>query len=155
MSVDMRDAFFDAVYELASENSDVYFLSVDHGAFSLERFQKTFPDRYINLGIAEQNMIGVSAGLSLSGKIVFSYGIAPFVSLRVLEQISLDLASMCANVNIISVGAGFTYSTDGPSHHGLQDLSAVLTTPGSAAKIDRDAGRSIFCGFQNPVGDIL
>jgi len=129
MNVDMRDAFFDAVYDLAAENPDVYFLSVDHGAFSLERFQRDFPDRYINIGIAEQNMIGVSAGLSLSGKIVFGYGIAPFVSLRVLEQISLDLASMGANVNIVSVGAGFTYSTDGPSHQGLQDLSAVLTTP--------------------------
>ena len=128
-NIDMRDAFFDAVYDLAAENPDVYFLSVDHGAFSLEKFQKDFPDRYINIGIAEQNMIGVSAGLSLSGKIVFCYGIAPFVSLRVLEQISLDLAAMGANVNIVSVGAGFTYSTDGPSHQGLQDLPAILTTP--------------------------
>ena len=127
--VDMRDAFFDAVYERAAENPDVYFLSVDHGAFSLDRYQRDFPDRYINVGIAEQNMVGVSAGLALSGKIVFGYGIAPFVSLRVLEQISLDLAGMGSNVNIVSVGAGFTYSTDGPSHQGLQDLSAVLTTP--------------------------
>jgi len=128
-NVDMRDAFFDVFYDLAAANPDIYFLSADHGAFSLERFQRDFPDRYINIGIGEQNMIGLSAGLSLSGKIVFSYGITPFVSLRVLEQISLDLASMGANVNIVSVGAGFTYSTDGPTHQGLQDLSAVLTTP--------------------------
>lgn len=128
-NIDMRDAFFDAVYEMAKENPDVYFLSVDHGAFSLEKFQKDFPDRYINIGIAEQNMIGVSSGLSLSGKIVYGYGITPFVSLRVLEQISLDLAAMGANVNIVSVGAGFTYATDGPSHQGLQDLPAVLTIP--------------------------
>jgi transketolase len=128
-NIDMRDAFFDAVYEMAKENPDVIFLSVDHGAFSLEKFQKDFPDRYINIGIAEQNMIGVSSGLSLSGKIVYGYGITPFVSLRVLEQISLDLAAMGANVNIVSVGAGFTYATDGPSHQGLQDLPAVLTIP--------------------------
>lgn len=128
-NIDMRDAFFEAVYDEAAQNPNVYFLSDDHGAFSLERFQKDFPDRYINIGIAEQNMIGVSAGLSLSGKIVYCYGISPFVSLRVLEQISLDLATMRANVNIVSVGAGFTYATDGPSHHGLQDLSAVLSTP--------------------------
>lgn len=126
---DMRDAFFDAVYDEALKNPNIYFLSDDHGAFSLEKFQKDFPSRYINIGIAEQNMIGVSAGLSLSDKIVFCYGISPFVSLKVLEQISLDLAAMGANVNVVSVGAGFTYSTDGPSHHGLQDLSAILTTP--------------------------
>lgn len=128
-NTDMRDAFFDAVYDEAAKNTEVYFLSDDHGAFSLERFQKDFPNRYINIGIAEQNLIGVSSGLSLSGKIVYCYGISPFVSLKVLEQISLDLAAMGANVNIVSVGAGFTYSTDGPSHHGLQDLSAVITTP--------------------------
>lgn len=126
---DMRDAFFDALYNLAMKNTDIYFLSADHGAKSLEKFQKIFPDRYINVGIAEQNMIGVSSGLSLSGKIVYCYGISPFVSLRVLEQISLDLCAMGANVNIVSVGAGFTYSTDGPSHQGLQDLSAILTIP--------------------------
>lgn len=128
-NIDMRDAFFDSVYDEAAKNPEVYFLSDDHGAFSLERFQRDFPDRYINIGIAEQNMIGVSSGLSLSGKIVYCYGISPFVSLKVLEQISLDLAAMGANVNIIAVGAGFTYATDGPSHHGLQDLSAVMTTP--------------------------
>lgn len=128
-NLDMRDAFFDAIYYEALKNHDIYFLSDDHGAFSLEKFQRDFPNRYINIGIAEQNMIGVSSGLSLSGKVVFCYGISPFVSLKVLEQISLDLAAMGANVNIISVGAGFTYSTDGPTHHGLQDLSAILTTP--------------------------
>lgn len=128
-NIDMRDAFFDAVYDEAAKNPDIYFLSDDHGAFSLDKFQRDFPNRYINIGIAEQNMIGVSSGLALSGKIVYCYGISPFVSLKVLEQISLDLAAMDANVNIVSVGAGFTYSTDGPSHHGLQDLSAVITTP--------------------------
>ena len=129
VNVDMRDAFFDALYDVASRDPRIYFLSDDHGAFGLEKFQKDFIDRYVNIGIAEQNMIGVSSGLSLTGKIVYCYGISPFVSLRVLEQISLDLAAMQANVNIISVGSGFTYATDGPSHHGLQDLSAVLTTP--------------------------
>jgi transketolase len=131
-NIDMRDAFFDEVYKLASQDPNIYFLSDDHGAFGLKKFEKDFPERYINIGIAEQNMIGVSSGLSLSGKIVYCYGISPFVSLKVLEQISLDLAAMNANVNIISVGAGFTYATDGPSHHGLQDLSAVLTTPNIA-----------------------
>ena len=64
------------------------------------------------------------------GKIVFVYGISPFVSLRVLEQLTIDVASMNLAVNVISVGAGFTYSTDGATHHGLQDVSAVATIPG-------------------------
>jgi transketolase len=127
--IDMRDAFFDVIYHKAKKNNDLIFLSVDHGSFSLEKFKDDFPNRYINIGIAEQNMIGVASGLALSGKIVFGYGITPFVSLRVLEQITLDLAAMNTNVNIVSVGAGFTYSTDGPSHQGLQDLPAILTIP--------------------------
>lgn len=129
LNIDMRDAFFDSVYEMGSRNKNIMFLSVDHGAFGLEKFQKDLPEQFINMGIAEQNLIGVASGLALSGKIVYCYGITPFVSLRVLEQVSLDLASMNLNVNIVSVGAGFTYSTDGPSHHGLQDLPAILSTP--------------------------
>ena len=126
---DMRDVFFDRVYELACEDERIVFLSVDHGAFSLEKFKRDMPDRYINTTIAEQNTIGLAAGLALSGKIVYVYGIAPFVSLRVLEQISIDLAAMNLPVNIVSVGAGFTYSTDGPTHQGIQDLPAVMTVP--------------------------
>ena len=129
VQIDMRDAFFDQVYEMARDNNDIIFLSADHGAFSLEKFQQDFPERYINIGISEQNMIGSAAGLALSGKIVFVYGITPFVSLRVLEQLTIDLASMDLSVNIVSVGAGFTYSTDGPTHQGLQDLSVVCTIP--------------------------
>jgi len=126
---DMRDVFFDRVYDLACEDERIVFLSADHGAFSLEKFKKDFPDRYINTTIAEQNTIGLAAGLALSGKIVYVYGIASFVSLRVLEQISIDLAAMNLPVNIVSVGAGFTYSTDGPTHQGIQDLPAVMTVP--------------------------
>jgi len=127
--IDMRDAFFDQVYEMAKEDNDIVFLTADHGAFSLVKFEQDFPDRYINIGISEQNMIGSGAGLASSGKIVFAYGITPFVSLRVLEQLTIDLASMNLPVNIVSVGGGFTYSTDGPTHQGLQDLPAVYTIP--------------------------
>jgi len=127
--IDMRDAFFERVVELAKIDQRIVFLTVDHGAFALKRFEKEIPQRYINMGISEQNMIGVAAGLAASGKIVFAYGITPFVSLRILEQITLDVAAMQLPVIIVSVGAGFTYSTDGPTHHGLQDLPAILTVP--------------------------
>ena len=126
----MRDAFFEKLVELAKSDRRLVVLSADHGAFALKKFEEEMPERYINMGIAEQNMVGVAAGLAASGKIVFIYGISPFVSLRVLEQLTIDVAAMQLPVNVISVGAGFTYSTDGPTHQGLQDVSAVATIPG-------------------------
>ena len=128
--IDMRDAFFKQLVASARIDNRIVFLSADHGAFALKEFEEDMPDRYINIGIAEQNMVGVAAGLAASGKIVFIYGISPFVSLRVLEQLTIDVAAMQLPVNVISVGAGFTYSTDGPTHHGLQDISAIATIPG-------------------------
>ena len=130
MKIDMRDAFFEKLVELARLDERIIVLSADHGAFALKKFEEEMPERYINMGIAEQNMVGVAAGLAASGKIVFIYGITPFVSLRVLEQLTIDVAAMQLAVNVISVGAGFTYSTDGPTHQGLQDISAIATIPG-------------------------
>ncbi len=126
----MRDAFFEKLVEAARTDERIIVLSADHGAFALKKFEEEMPSRYINMGIAEQNMVGVAAGLASSGKIVFIYGITPFVSLRVLEQLTIDVAAMQLPVNVISVGAGFTYSTDGPTHQGLQDIAAVSTIPG-------------------------
>ena len=128
--IDMRDAFFEKLVEAARLDERIIVLSADHGAFALKKFEEEMPDRYINIGIAEQNMVGVAAGLAASGKIVFIYGISPFVSLRVLEQLTIDVAAMQLPVNVISVGAGFTYSTDGPTHQGLQDVAAIATIPG-------------------------
>jgi len=125
----MRDAFFEELVLRAKQNSNVMILSADHGAYALEDFSLNYPNQYINIGIAEQNMVGVAAGLAMSGKIVFVYGIAPFVSLRVLEQVAVDIALMQLSVNIVSVGAGFTYSTDGPTHQGLLDLNAISSIP--------------------------
>lgn len=130
MLIDMRDAFFEELVSQAKINPNLIILSADHGAFALEEFAKNNPKQYINIGIAEQNMVGVAAGLAASGKIVFIYGITPFVSLRVLEQLTIDVAVMQLPVNIISVGAGFTYSTDGLTHHGLQDMPAIASISG-------------------------
>jgi transketolase len=130
MLLDMRDAFFEELCINANVNPNIVILSADHGAFALEDFAKNNPSQYINIGIAEQNMVGVAAGLAASGKIVFIYGIAPFVSLRILEQLTLDVAAMQLPVNVISVGAGFTYSTDGSTHLGLQDIGAISSIPG-------------------------
>jgi transketolase len=126
----MRDAFFNSLLAEARKDESIVVLSGDHGAFPLEQFAEELPDQYFNVGIAEQNMISVAAGLAKVGRTPFVYGIAPFLGLRALEQITLDVCANGVAVNIVSVGAGFTYSTDGPTHHGLQDLAVVSSIPG-------------------------
>lgn len=126
---EMRDAFFVELLDLARDDDRVVLLTADHGAQALVDFEREMPARFYNVGIAEQNMISVAAGLASQGKLPVAYGIAPFVSLRVLEQITLDVAAMELPVTIASIGSGFTYSTDGLSHHGLQDTATILTVP--------------------------
>lgn len=128
-NLDVRDCFFDGVYNLAKKNKDIIFLTSDHTAYSLKKFEKNLPKQFLNLGISEQNIMGVAAGLSMKNKIVFVYGIAPFISLRCLEQINIDICSMKNNVNIISMGSGLTYSNDGPTHHGTQDQAIMSILP--------------------------
>ena len=127
--IDMRDAFFRELLRVAREDPRIIVLTADHGAQALVDFEREFPNRFINVGIAEQNMISVAAGLAAEGKRPVAYGIAPFVSLRALEQITLNVAAMQLPVTIASIGSGFTYSTDGLTHHGLQDVAALLSMP--------------------------
>ena len=127
--VDMRDAFFDELYNIAKNDSQVILLTADMGAHSLVRFKKELKKQYINVGIAEQNMVSVAAGLSLGGKNVFIYTIVPFVTLRCYEQIKIDLCCMNLPVTIIGVGVGLTYGSDGPTHHGTQDVAVMRALP--------------------------
>jgi transketolase len=128
--IDIRDAFFDEVYNIASQDPDVIFLTADIGAFSLNRFKADLNRQYINVGVAEQNMVGIAAGLSLAGKKVFIYTIAPFVTQRCYEQIKVDICGMCLPVTVIGVGGGITYSSDGPTHHATQDVAVMRALPG-------------------------
>jgi transketolase len=125
MPVDMRDAVFDEVYNLARNDAAVIFLTADLGAFSLVKFRSSLPKQFINMGIAEQNMIAVAAGLALAGKKVFIYSIIPFVTMRCLEQIKVCLVDMNLQVCILGGGAGFTYGSDGPTHHAIQDIGII------------------------------
>ncbi len=90
---DIRDAFFDELYKEGSKNKNIIILSADMDAFSLRKFAKDYPDQYINVGVSEQNMINIAAGLALSGKTVFCYSIASFATLRCYEQIKVNLCS--------------------------------------------------------------
>lgn len=127
---DMRDAFFEELFKIASFDKDVILLMADQGAITFKKFEEKIPSQLINVGIAEQNMISVAAGLTLSGKKVFVHAIANFATLRCFEQIKVDLSIMNLPVTIIGIGAGFAYGSDGPTHHANQDIAAMRSIPG-------------------------
>lgn len=127
---DMRDAFFEELFRIATKDRNVILLMADQGAHTLEKFKQKIPKQLINVGIAEQNMISVAAGLALCGKNVFVHAISNFTTIRCYEQIKVDLSIMGLPVTIAGVGAGFTYGSDGPTHHANQDIAAMRAIPG-------------------------
>ena len=125
----MRTAFFNALMELAELNPDIFLVVGDLGFGVVEPFARRFPQRFVNTGVAEQNMSGIAAGLALSGKTVFTYSIANFPTLRCLEQIRNDICYHSANVKIVAVGGGFSYGPLGMSHHATEDLAIMRVLP--------------------------
>lgn len=127
--VDIRDAFFDKIYDIASKDKNVIFMTADADAFSIRKYKKDFPNQFINVGVAEQNMIIVASGLALSGKKVFIYAIIPFITMRCYEHIKVNICSMNLPITIIGAGAGLSFGNDGPTHHAVQDISIMHTLP--------------------------
>jgi transketolase len=125
----LRNAFIRTLKECAGANRNVWLLCADLGFSVLETFALQYPDRYVNVGVAEQNMTGVAAGLALSGKTVFTYSIANFPTIRCLEQIRNDVCYHNLNVKIVAVGGGFAYGSAGYTHHGLEDLAVMRVMP--------------------------
>lgn len=125
----MRDNFIKVLTEECKTNKDIILITGDLGFGVLDDFQKQFPKQFINCGVAEQNMTGLATGLGMSGKTVFTYSIGNFCTLRCLEQIRNDACYHEANVNIISVGGGFSYGALGYSHHATEDISILRALP--------------------------
>ncbi len=125
----MRDTFSDTLVDAAKNNENVYLLTGDHGYALFDALRKTCPDRYVNAGIAEQNMVGVAAGMAKSGLIPIVYGLAAFIPVRVLEQIKLDICFENLKVILIGDGAGVVYSKLGVSHQCSEDIAAVRALP--------------------------
>ena len=125
----LRTAFIDTLRELARIDDRIFLLTADMGYSVFETFRDEFPDRFLNTGIAEQNTIGIAAGLAARGKIVFVYSIIPFVTMRCFEQVRLDLAYNFMNVKLVGVGAGLTYGLLGSSHHALEDIAIMRSLP--------------------------
>jgi transketolase len=132
-SIAMRDAFLERVWQAMSSDDKVFFVCADFGSPVLDKVREQFPSRFINVGIAEQNLINISAGLSLEGYKVFAYAIAPFITMRCFEQIRVNLALLSEvrpmNVTLIGVGAGYSYVVSGPTHQCYEDLTLMRALP--------------------------
>lgn len=125
----MRTAFISTLIELARKNSKIFLLTGDLGFSVFEKFREESPDRFFDIGVAEANMVGVAAGLALSGKIVFIYSIVPFVTMRCFEQVRNDICYQNLNVKIIGVGGGLCYGPAGMTHHSLVDIAIMRALP--------------------------
>lgn len=130
----MRDAFLGRLHAAMATDPRAFIISDDFGAPTLDRIRKDFPERYVNVGIAEQNAVNVAAGLAMEGFVSFAYGISGFMTMRCYEQIRSNI-SMAAqlrplNANIVGVGAGVSYDLSGPSHHCLEDITLMRLLPG-------------------------
>lgn len=126
----MRDSFSNALVRLALADPKVLLLTGDHGYALFDEFRNRCPDQYINAGIAEQNMVGMAAGLARVGFRPFVYGLAAFVPIRTLEQIKLDIAHDDLPVVLLGDGAGFVYSHLGTSHQSTEDIACTRAIPG-------------------------
>ena len=126
----MRDAFFRALARLGATDERVWALTGDLGVGLFEPFEAAAPGRYLNVGIAEQTLVGVAAGLAYAGKVPFAYSIAPFVTSRAHDQVRVDVACAGANVKLVGVGSGVSYGTLGPTHHAIDDLALTRVLPG-------------------------
>lgn len=125
----MRDCFWDEIYKMAQSDSDIVIVSADFAAPSLDKFRQDFPERFINVGISEQNAILVATGLAIAGKKTIAYAITQFISLRCFEQIRIYPCGMKLPITIVGVGAGLSYYESGSTHHCIEQLSIMRTLP--------------------------
>ncbi len=125
----MREAVIKEIYHLMKKNKKVYFLTGDLGYGVVEEIARDFPANFVNVGVAEQNMIGIAAGLALAGKKVFVYSIIPFLTLRCFEQIRNDICCHQLDVILLGVGAGLSYGILGSTHFALEDIAVMRVLP--------------------------
>src|SRR3989338_11081770 len=128
----MRSGIIKEIHNLMRKDENIYFLTGDLGYNVIEEIQKEFPKRFINMGVAEQNMMGVAAGLALSGKKVFVYSIIPFVTMRCYEQVRNDICYHNLDITILGVGAGLSYGILSSTHFALEDIALFRPLPNMA-----------------------
>lgn len=141
----MRNHVIDKITELASEDERIMLVSADLGYNVVNKYAQKFPDRFINVGIAEQNMSSIAAGLALEGNLVFTYSIGNFPTLRCIEQIRNDICYHNANVKILAVGGGFAYGDLGMSHHATEDIAMMRALPHMRVYVPADELEALAC----------
>ena len=125
----MRNALINAIWKMIWEDKNTYLLTGDLGWGVFDDLLRDFPEQCINVGIAEQNMIGIAAGLALEWKKVFCYSIVPFVTMRSYEQVRVDICSHNLDVTLIGVGGWFAYGMLGNTHYGIEDINVMRGLP--------------------------
>jgi transketolase len=138
----LRQAFIQTICRLATEDPRVVLLTGDLGYMVMEPFQRQFPDRFFNVGVAEQNMIAVATGLAEAGFLPYAYSIATFAALRPFEFIRNGPVLHNLPVRIVGMGAGFEYGHAGSSHYGTEDVAILRTLPGLTVVIPADPAQT-------------
>jgi transketolase len=128
-NLSMRDAFINKIYDLAKQDREVMIVSADMGAPALDKFRLDLGNQFLNVGIAEENMISVASGLASEGKKPYTMAIMPFTTSRCHEFVKLNLGLMKIPVRIIGIGTGFGYDDSGPTHHTTEDIAIMRAIP--------------------------
>jgi transketolase len=139
----MRSEFVQALVEVGEADSRVLLLTGDLGYNALEPFADRFPDRFFNVGVAEQNMIGVATGLAEAGYVPFAYSIATFASMRAYEFIRNGPVLHELPVRIVGMGGGFDYGPNGPTHYALEDLALMRVQPDLSVLVPADSAQAV------------
>lgn len=139
-----RGMYGQAILDLAERRPDLMVLSADLGNSSgLDRFKKAYPEQFVNVGIAEQNLVGVAAGLAKEGFTVFASSFAPFIAMRASEQVRMNLGYMQLNVKTVGIGSGLVMGFLGNSHFGIEDGAVMRAIPGMTVVTPADCGEIV------------
>lgn len=141
----MRVAFINKLIELCKKDKDIFLLSGDLGFKLFDEYRELFPVRFINMGIAEPNMIGVASGMALSGKRVYCYSMIPFLIMRCFEHIRIDICYHNLDVRLVGVGSGFIYGLEGVTHHAIEDIAIMRALPNMTVVAPGDAYETSEC----------
>lgn len=141
----MRNTIINYIHQEAKKDKNIMLLVWDLGYSVIEEFQKDLPDQFINIGIAEQNMAGIAAGLALTGKKVFCYSIIPFLIMRAYEQVRVDVCAQNLDVNFIGVAGGFAYGSLGNTHYSIEDINLMKWLPNMKILAPADKHEARIC----------
>ena len=154
----MRDEFARTMVALFQRRSDLVFLTGDVGYLAVEEIARTYGERFINAGIAEQNMVSLAAGLARQGHLPWVYSIAPFVAFRPYEQIRTDVCLHKLPVKLVGNGGGYGYGIMGATHHALEDIAAMRVLPHMRLYVPltaADVGQVVTLMAQDPLPNYL